>query len=485
MGKHITDYFLYAKRYALGYSLAGIAIVLLLLLASFYVPGGLSQSEMRAVVVSDALSLGSFDPSFIVNLPYHLLQRISIELFGISQISIKLPSLLLGVLSAWGMIVLLRTWFRHNVAIIATALTITTGQFLFVAQSGTPSIIYIFLSVWLLVAALMVSRRAKFSTLWKMLLFAIAAISLYTPLSVYILVALVSAVVLHPHLRYIVRKLSKLKLLAGTFLALVILVPLVYALIKEPSVGLMLLGIPGEWPNLLANTLQLLTQYFDFVTPSSSILMTPVYGLGSMILILLGILNLFTTKYTARSYIISIWVVLLLPILIINPNFTSVTFVPILLLMAMGIHTLLRRWYQLFPRNPYARIAGLIPLTVLIGGMVLSGIGRYTYGYLYDPQVATNFSKDLRIINKQLHDTPNRGSTTVVASSQELAFYSVYAKHNNNLVATDSTQKPATNTVIVTRSAHKTAKFGTPSRIITDSNTNNADRFYIYKTDKK
>ena len=212
--------------------------------------------------------------------------------------------------------------------------------------------------------------------------------------------------------------------------------------------------------------------------------MTPVYGLGSMILILLGILNLFTTKYTARGYIITIWIVLLLPILIINPNFTSVTFVPILLLMAMGIHTLLRRWYQIFPHNPYARIAGLIPLAVLIGGMVLSGIGRYTYGYLYDPQVATNFSKDLRIINKQLYD-PNRGPTTIVASSQELAFYSVIAKYHDNLTAAANIQKPAATTTIVTHSAHKTARFGTPSRIVTDGNTNDSDRFYIYKTDKK
>lgn len=484
MGKHITEYLLYAKRYSLGYSLAGIAIILLLLLASFYVPGGLSQVEMRSVVVSDAFSFSSFDPSLIINLPYHLLQRVSIELFGISQISIKLPSLILGLLSAWGMVVLLRTWFRHNVAIIATVLTITTGQFLFVAQSGTPSIIYIFLSVWLLVAAMMVSRRAKLSTLWKMSLFAIAAISLYTPLSAYILIALISAVILHPHLRYIVRKLSKSKLLLGAFLALIILTPLIYALIKNPSISLLLLGIPSQWPDLLANAGLLLKQYFDFVTPSSSTFMTPVYGLGSMILILLGIFNLFTTKYTARSYIISIWVILLLPILIINPNFTSVTFVPVLLLMAMGIHTLLRRWYQLFPHNPYARIAGLIPLAVLIGGMVFSGIGRYTYGYLYDPQVATNFSKDLRIINKQLYD-PNRGPTTIVASNQELAFYTLVAKHHDNLIATDNTQKPTTNTTIVTRTAHKTAQFGTPSKIITDGNTNNADRFYIYKTDEK
>lgn len=483
MGKHISDYLLYKKRYILGYSLIGLIVIGLLLLAGWLIPGGLSQAEMDTVATSSALSLSSFDPHAAINLPYHSLQRVSIEALGLSQFSIKLPSLLLGALSAWGMIILLRTWFRHNVAIIATGLTITTGQFLFIAQSGTPSVIYVFLSVWLLVAALMVSRRASFSILWKILLFTIAALSLYTPLSIYILLALFSAMILHPHLRYIVRHLSPPRIILASFCALLILVPLGYAIFKEPSIVLTLLGIPSEWPQLTANAIQLLKQYADFITPGGGEVMTPVYGLGSMILILLGILNLFTTKYTARSYIITAWIIMLLPILIINPSYTSITFVPVLLLMAMGIHTLLRTWYQLFPHNPYARIAGLIPLAVLIGGMIVSGIGRYTYGYLYDPQVTVHFSKDLQIISDQLK-APDRGQTTLITSIRELPFYTVVAHNHQNVTVTDRAPKDIINTTIITRAA-KSNQLGTPAKILTNDNAQDADRFYVYKMDKK
>ncbi len=300
----LTDYLLYTKRHLIGYSVIALAVAGLLVVAGLFVPGGLSAAEVQSVVTTGALSIDSFDPRAVIDLPYHVLQRISIELFGVTNLGIKLPSLILGALSVLGMIILLRMWFRHNVAIIATILVVTTGQFLFFAQSGTPSILYIFWSVWLLVAALKVSRTETFVSLWKIALFGIAALSLYTPLSMYILLALASAMILHPRLRFIIRRLSKWRLALALVSALVLLAPLVYGIYKQPSVALTLLGIPGQMPDLWANIVLLLRQHFDFISPSSGALMLPVYGLGSMIFIGLGVLHLLTTKYTARGYII-------------------------------------------------------------------------------------------------------------------------------------------------------------------------------------
>lgn len=478
MGKYVTDYLLYRWRYVIGYSLIGLIIVGLLVIAGLFVPSGLSEAEMQSVVASHVItfSLESFDPNVIVNLPYHLLQKGSITLFGLSELSIKLPSLVLGLVSAFGMLVLLRMWFRRNAAVITTILVITTGQFLFIAQSGTPSIMYIFISIWLLVAAMIISRRKKWAGAWKMVLFGIVALSLYTPLSLYILAALASAIVLHPHLRYLVRRLSKVKLLLAGVGALILLVPLGYGLWRDPSIGLTLLGIPHEWPNLWENIVQLARLYLDFITPSSGTIMTPLYGLGSMILIILGILNLATTKYTARSYIITAWIILLLPVLLINPEIIGVTFLPIVLLMAMGVSTLLGNWYQLFPRNPYARLAGLLPLTVLIGGMVFSGIDRYMYGYTYDPLTANHFSQDLRLVSQQLD--PDR-PTTLMVSESEAAFYKVVANRHDNVTLTTTLPKNYSR-VVVSRAAFQPATKAIPSTIVTDSTSTDSDRFYIY-----
>lgn len=488
MGKQISEYTLYRLRYVIGYTLIAATIVTMIIVAGLFIPGGLSQNEMSSVVTSDALSfsLASFDPQTVINLPYHLLQRLSIDALGVSIISIKLPSLLLGLLSSLGMLLLLRMWFSGNVGVLTTVLVITTGQFLFVAQSGTPSIVYIFGTIWLLVAALMISRRNRWSGVWKVVLFCMAALSLYTPLSLYILVALGSSALLHPHLRYIIRRLSKVKVFTAALCALVLLIPLGYALLLDPTVGLRLLGIPTQMPDFSANALQLLRQYFSFASPSSGLLMAPIYGLGSTILIILGLFRLFTTKYTARSYIITAWVVLLTPVLIVNPNYISVTFVPVILLMAMGITILLARWYRLFPRNPYARFAGLVPLAVLIGGMVFSGVDRYMYGYLYDPQTANNFSRDLQLANQELNDGA-RGSTAFIVGKGEADFYSVIAHRNEDAsVATKlSPDVSHASTIVVSHEAKAAIDLPVPERIVTDETSHDADRFYVYKITQK
>lgn len=482
MVTRISDYFLYRWRYLLGYGVIMLLIVALLGISWLLVPGGLSDGEISSVVTSSSLtfSFQAFRPEAIINLPYHLFQHLALSLLGVSDLTIKLPSLILGALSALGVLLLLRMWFKQNVAVITTVLVITSGQFLFLIQEGTPSIVYIFWSVWLLVAALMISRKARGRTFWKVALFGIGALSLYTPLAMYIIIALLSAVALHPHLRYIVRNLSKVRVTIGAICGLVLLAPLAYTIAKEPSVGLQLLGIPTMMPDIIANGKILFGQYFSFISPGGITVMTPLYGLGVMLLIVLGIVRLFTTKSTARGYIIITWTLLLIPLRIINPQFISITFVPIILLMAMGVSMLITRWYRLFPRNPYARIAGLVPLAVLIGGMVFSGIDRYVYGYTYNPTIASHFSNDLTILNRKLAEK-DRPSVAMIVTEGEVPFYATVAKYTDNLTVAPNMAAANSAVKVVSRAA-KNPQFGEPSEVLTNDKSNQADRFYIYKT---
>jgi hypothetical protein len=487
MARHITEYFLYRQRYILGYSLISLAVVALLGLAWWFLPGGLSAAEMSAVVTTNSLtfSIQNFNPSTIINLPYHVFQYLSFTVFGVSTLSIKLPSLILGLLSAVGILLLLRTWFRRNVAIITTIIAITSSQFIFLSQHGTPAIVYIFWPIWLLVAAIKISRLSRFSFLWKIALFAIVALSLYTPFTIYILLALLSAIILHPHLRFLIKRVSKVRLALASVCALVIVSPLAYGIWLEPRIGLQLLGIPSEMPDLSANALQLTRTYVDFLSPFSSTILAPVYSLGTLLLIALGFIRLFTTKYTARGYVITAWIVLLIPALLVNPSIASITFVPVIIIIAMGVSMLLTNWYRLFPRNPYARLAGLLPLAVLIGGIVLSNVDRYMQNYLYNPQLATQFSSDLDLINTQLSD-PARGATAIITSDSEVAFYQAVAKDKKDTsVVAITIAPPLHQTAIITHNAMRDRVAGDPWRIVANNKKEDADRFYIYKTNSQ
>lgn len=484
MARQITEYFLYKKRYIIGYGIISLSVISLLVVAWLFLPGGLSADEMNTFVTTSSLtfSLQNFNPEAIINLPYHILQYIAVSVLGVSTLSLKIPSFVLGILSALGILILLRTWFKRNVAVITTILAITSGQFIFLSQSGTPAIVYILWPIWLLVAAIKISHRSSWSFAWKIVLFAIVALSLYTPFTVYILLALISSIILHPHLRFLVKQVSKVRVAIASLCALIILTPLAYGIWLEPRLGLQLLGIPEVMPDFSANALALARMYFDFIGPYSSSILTPIYGLGTLILIALGFVRLFTMKYTARGYIITTWIVLLIPALLINPSISALTFAPAVLLISLGVNMLLTNWYRLFPRNPYARLAGLLPLAVLIGGIVLSNVDRYMQNYLYNPQLAVQFSTDLDLLNTQLQDS-SRGVTTIITSEAQAGFYQAAVRKQKEVsVTATSVPPPSHQTAIVTREALGARPSADAWRIIVNNKKEASDRFYIYKT---
>jgi len=470
MGIDVTSFFIYRWRYVIGYSIIGILLVGLLAFAGLYVPGGISEAEMASVIKSSNISFVDITSLGITNLPFHVLQKLSFIAFGINDFSIKLPSLILALISAVCLILLLRRWFRPNIAVLASVIAVTTGQFLFIAQSGTPGILYVLWPVSLLLLGTLIAKKAEPRFLWKVAFFVVAALSMYTPLSIYALIALGAATVLHPHLRYIIRQLSKLRLAVGFVLAALIVTPLVIGIIRTPELGLTILGIPTEWPHLLANFSLLAQQYFWFASPSTTGLMTPVFGLGSMLIIGFGVYKLVQTRESTQSYLIIIWILCLIPILIINPLYTSVTFLPLVLLLATGLSSLLGYWYRLFPRNPYARIAGLIPLIILVAALVLSGLERYVYGYHYDQYTVPNFSKDLSLVPKS--------TKQLVVTDDQVAFYNAVAKYKKDI---SIVTVPTADTFVATRAANHPYPGYVIDRILTTDTLNDADRMYVYK----
>lgn len=483
--KHITDYSLYRWRYHISYGLLALLASLLVIFATLYVPGGLSETEMATTITSSQVSVRSFNPDTIIDLPYALLQRASFELLGVTTLSVKLPSLILSVLSIIGIILLLRQWFHENVAAIAALVVITASQFIFASQDGTPTIMYIVIPTWLLFVALKVSRQTRTRNLWEIVLMATLAISIYTPLSIYIILALFSATVLHPHLRYIVGNLSRRKLIVAVVAGLIVLAPLIAALVMKPELGLILLGIPSTPPDILANGWKLLETYFGFTWSEAGDQFRPIYTLPLMLLMIIGLIQLITTRYTARNYIITSWIVLLTLIILVNPSKTTVTFVPVMLLIAGGIDVLLHRWYRLFPRNPYARVAGLLPITILVAGIAFTGIERYFYTYHYNPAVSTYFVNDLNLLDDEL-DTLDGEHVAVLVTNNELPFYRVVASYQDNITVIEpGNSLPTDQHAVATRGAFHERKLPSPAKIITNSQSTEADRLYLYNPAQK
>lgn len=486
--QRLSQFLLYRWRYLLAYTVFSIALGTLLIVAGFYLPGGLSDDEVRSALISEGLNpsgLFNLQPDELIYLPYRLLQAASIALFGFSTFAIKLPSIVLGFFSALGILYLLNLWYKQNVAIVAAMIAVTTNQFLLTSQAGQAGVTYVLLTTLILIAASMIARRTTYAHLWVIGGFVLAAISLYMPLNIYILVALMITAMVHPHARHLLKhESSKLVIAIGSVLFLLIISPLVIGIINEPEVLRILAGIPENFNNVAANAKELFRQYGQVYAPYSGEVLIPIYGVGILSFVALGIYRMLSTKYTTKSYIMSFWLVLLIPLVFLNPEFVSITFLPVVLLIALGIDYLIWSWYRLFPRNPYARVFGLIPLAILLGGQVVSNVDRYAYGFHYDASVYRSYSFDLSILSRELRTHDKNETVSLVVSDDNKAFYEAYARHQDfikNMPVTAWDTRPQSGTVIVERTVRD--RTAIPTEILVGRASHNADRFYLYKSD--
>lgn len=488
--KRITDYFFYRSRFIVGYSLIAFLAVLMLTVSALYIPGGVSQSEVASVVQSGQLSLDimRFKPGDIINLPYHGLQRLSFYLLGLSDFSIKLPSLILGILMLASILVLLRLWFSRNAAVIGSLITVTSSSVMLVASNGSPAIMYLFLPAIIMALAGFATRQSSLRRSAFFLMIFFAGCLLYTPLGAYILLALFAACLLHPHLRFCLRGIPKRYRIIGLLLFLITIAPIVaVSIVWDATTLLKLLGIPNNFDTVQGNFTQLASMFFNVLNPSSAMaVLTPVFGLGVLLLMLVGLVDAWRTRHTDRCYILALWLLFTLPLLVLNPQYFVITFLPAIVLATMGCEWLLRRWYGLFPNNPYARIAGLLPLGILFGGIVYSGMERYVYAYMYLAPARGSFSIDLRLLNNRLADA-KKDQVSVVVAPHEQAFYQTAARYNKNMTVIDppAVRQASTPFVLVSRDASPSVSLGRPARIITNALSNNADRFYLYNTTEK
>ncbi|MCA9340471.1 MAG: hypothetical protein KDA17_06150, partial [Candidatus Saccharibacteria bacterium] len=309
--------------------------------------------------------------------------------------------------------------------------------------------------------------------------------ALYTPLGIYLVVAVLTTMFFHPHIRHIVTHFARPRLVIAIALGIVSIVPLVYASTIDPRVALSLLGFPETAISMQQNLREVAYSLVGFFVPANGYLLRPVYSLGLMLLMMIGVYKLMTYKYTARSYITLSLGLLMVPLVLLNPVHVSALYPLAVLMIALGIATLITDWYKLFPRNPYARVAGLIPLAILVGGIVLSGVMRYMNNYEYNANVLKDYSSDLGLLEDQLgYEKATKSTTRLITSPQEEPFYSMVAHYDGRFTISTSQENPAP-VAIVTHQAYRIQKpNGEPTMIVTNRFSKNADRFYIYRSVK-
>lgn len=460
---------LYRYRYIIGYGVFAVLLVTLMLIDIANVPYGIGETEMRSAVASNSLNPYRPQLADIINLPYHLMQKASIGIFGLSQLSISLPSIILALASGILMAFMLHLWFRRNIAVIALLICTVSVPFISMGRTATPTIMYVFLLLVILYGAIRLTTRATQTFVWKLIVFVASMLLLYIPFGVYTLLALGIAAVFHPHIRYQIRRTKPWQAALLAVVGILLITPHVIAAFSAGGVPVLrqLIGLATikesfAPDHIRESAVSLIKTLFFFNKPNVSETITPFFNMTFMFFIAFGLAKTVINRSMARSYLILIWLLFCIPMLLIDSSQLPLLFVPSILLVAIGVETLVHEWYRLFPRNPYARIGAMIPLGLVVTGLLAIAVTRYFYAYTYTDTRAI-FHPELSAIRPLLDDKP----TQLVVPAAHVSFYDILRdKHPKLLVAGPDTPAQPTMRRIVLASVEPAAS-KTPAAIIT------------------
>jgi 4-amino-4-deoxy-L-arabinose transferase-like glycosyltransferase len=481
----------------IGYTLLVFATVGLLLLFVTKIPAGLSQAEETSALASSQIT---FDRNFLdhthaVDLPYHLAQWASLKIFGLGAIGVRLPSLFFGALSMLFILLLLRRWLQENVAISWGIIVATSTWFLVLGRSGTPDVMVVFWTSLILLLATLVSQQSKAYQTWKALSIVAIGLSFYTPLMAYLFAASALAATFQPHLRYVIRYAEKTSISLGLLVFVAVLVPLGWNIWRDPTVIRELLAIPNAFPGPLQFFKDLWSAaatLIDPFKPTIGELITPLLNIPIVALATVGLIRTVMDYHSVRSYVLLLWLAVLMPVIGLNPTHLSVVFVPLMLLGAIGMQSLFRYWYDLFPRNPYARIFGLLPILLLMVSVVSLSYQNYFNGMAYARSIVTQYNQDPILLHDTIDAKTYRDQRIVLITTPERKpLYQIdqaIAKNLTIVTPSNYVGAPTADNIIIDIGAEPqltAAQLATlpaaPSQLLVTDRKDDALRFRVYR----
>lgn len=438
-------------------------------------PNGLSEAEMISATNSYNLHFDAAMKGDVVDLPYRVLQKLSIMTFGFNSYAIKLPSIVLGLILGALLILLLNRWFKSNVALLASILAVLSSSFLYLAGSGTPLIMLVFWPTLLLWLGSKIQGVTKPKPMYCFVFaFALLA-SIFTPHLIYLATFIVLFAFLHPHLRFTIKNLPVIPLVLTGLIIIAGLSALVMAAVINPAIiSELFLARDITLDEFIVNIETAFLPFFSWNTALESNFLSPFVGLASVALAVIGLLSTARGFFASRNSIATCMIIFTVFLSGLNPESAILILLPMAILIAHGLRYILDKWYDLFPNNPYARISAFFPIGTFMGIMIIAGISHFIFGYRYVPMVADSFQNDLALIHKHVEK-----GTTIYAINDDVAynFYKIYEDLGYYTVKNEFSAEDRGD--FATLGLQDNAP-GTINNIITSPKSNNSDRIYIY-----
>lgn len=465
---------LYNYRYLFAYFVIALFAVYFLGWQLTNIGPGLSQPEL--ITAARHLDLRK-----ILELPLYPLQAVtqwlSFEQLGISTLSMRLPSVLMGGITAISLYYLLKRWFGKATALLSVAILISADWFLFISRLGVGSIEF---SFWLALSLFSLTKLIERKQIW-LIGFSLALIGLlFCPFGPYVVLTLIACIMRFSTFRQRINSSSLLiKSISGSMLTagLVTFALSCYGNTEflKNIMGIQNLPSFSQYlQNLLANSLSIAV-----VLPGDSAQLQPT-GLFFVrffeaIFVTFGVIMLWRTRVNRLNVVILILSVVLVLTsgLSSGSRGSSLLLVPAAIYMTAGIRHFFHRWQRTFPKNPYARVAAFVPTTLVFGCVVL--LHYQSYFALWPRQVSTNqvFTQDFTLLKAELNKPAYNGKDCLVITSNQ-ALQVVVAASKTTCRPQFATESTNTSTLTTIRPLTNTAGFtGTVKPLVSPTRQDN------------
>lgn len=484
MGKlNPNKYFLYKNRFIIGYILLAASFLTLILFVPKIALTGLSSGEVSSIVTSQNLNLHTIFDGNLVDLPYHLLQKIIFKLFGITIYTAILPSIIIGGLLGFFLILLLNRWFRNNTAIIASIITVLSSSFLFLVSNGTPLIMIVFWPTLLLWLGSKVQGKERPAPIWSFI-FAIALfLSSFTPYMIYLIILILIYTLIHPHLRFTIKNLPKLPFALVSLIILIGFGFMGYIFLRHPeAIKPLLYSGDFKFSTYLNNLKQAFLPFFTWHGVIESIFLAPQISLPATMIAIIGLVSTFKGFFASRNSIAIFLIIFTILISGFHTDYAVLLILPFAILIAHGLRYIIYKWYNLFPENPYAKFFGIIPITIFLFTMITSDLSHFISGYRYAAPVANQFNNDLSMVlthakagDYLLLDENDEFSKLLIAAN---TVRPIFRDSLNYYIATNVNSLPKNSKVYTVGKANHTQL--ELQKVYTSSKSQNSDRLYLY-----
>jgi len=342
---------------------------------------GFSDNELSARASSGTTKILIANP---LELPHKLLQFVPQYFKHFGPLAMRSASTIIGLFGIICFYVVLRGWYTKRIALLGTLLFATSSWFLHFARLGTADVSYIlFFGV---VACTIWLQKERLTWVGAAASMALVVALLYMPGMVWFVVP-----ALFWQIARIARMLSKqnpayLTLLA--FIGTALMIPLGWALYKDPTLIRTYFGLPQMFPaplDILNNIAHVPSQIF-LQGPKN-----PEIWLGRLALLdwfastmfVLGAYAFWRRRKLDRTWIfIYVFVVGSIFVGLQGPVSITLLLPFVYVFVAAGVALMLQQWFTVFPVNPFARWAGA---SLLILAVVLTSFYNVSHYFVAWP----------------------------------------------------------------------------------------------------